>query len=180
MAGGVHLARLRAKRATTRCERSAQAGSWATRWRVWARSEDLDRALAAGVDPSRSGELALRAAQLTKPRTVRRFGSSLHVAIKRVERPGPLGTSLTLLRPDSVGGAREALLALACRLREQEPVGVRAAAMVSYLVRSGDSPLYARSAGRRLRNFARDASELIDAERARRRAVGGRASPGLS
>jgi hypothetical protein len=131
---------------------------------------DIDRALAAGVDPTASAELALRTDQITHPRAVRRFAAALDHAVDLVDRPGALATSAVALQPNVIRACRGPLRALAQRLRDPELVGVRAAAMVSYLIRTGDSPLFGASPTR-LRNYVGDASELVDAARQRSRAV---------
>jgi hypothetical protein len=141
-----------------------------TRMRTWWHSGDLDLLLAAGVDPASDLELRLRAAQVTKPRRLRLFASVLDTVVDAVETPS-LATADLAVERDTIRPARGALLGLAQRLREPDVVGVRAGAMVSYLVRSLESPLHATSGGRRLQNFARDASDLIDAERQARRGL---------
>jgi hypothetical protein len=147
--------------------------------RVWAQGPDLDRALAAGVDPAASAELLLRADQLTDPRTSRRFAAALEGAVNLADRPGALAQTAVVLHPNVICACRAPLLALAQRLRDPEPVGVRAAAMVSYLTRSGDSPLFG-TLPIRLRNYLHDASELVDAARQRSRAVNDAGGPGRS
>jgi hypothetical protein len=136
-----------------------------TRWH----GLDLDRLLAAGVDPSSTDELLLRAAQVTSRRALRRTASAIDSVVDVVDKQRAKPAHVVPVSGETIRQARPALLGLVQRLRDDDVVGPRAGAMVSYLVRAGDSPLHASSAGRRLRNFAHDASELIDAERQRRR-----------
>jgi hypothetical protein len=143
----------------------------ATRLQSWWHGVDLDLLLAAGVDPSSTDELRLRAAQVTKRRALRRAATALDTAVETADSPRVAAAHVLAVDGETIRQARPALLGLTLRLRDDDAVGPRAGAMVSYLVGSGDSPLHARSAGRRLRNFAHDASELIDAERQRRRAL---------
>jgi hypothetical protein len=135
-----------------------------TRLRTWRRAEDLDRLLGAGVDPATTAELTLRAAQVTKPRKVRRLGTALVSIVVAADNPViELGADR-----QAITEARSALLELTKRLRDGDVVGTRGGAMASYLVHADGSPLY-RTSGRNLRNFAADASELIDAVRQGRR-----------
>jgi hypothetical protein len=136
-----------------------------TRLRAWWRRPDLDRALAAGVDPSQNDALTLRSAQLNDSRTLERLASSIEAATDLAAMGGPRPTELTQLRKRAILDARPALLGLALRLRDQDVVATQGAAMASHLVGCGDSPLYVNSVNASLSAYARRASAAIDEAR---------------
>ena len=136
------------------------------RLRMRREAVDVDRLLAAGVDPASSVELELRASRVTERRRLLRSASGLDSLVECLDARGDAAfDSVENVYPDTIRDARPALVALSDRLRENAVVCPRGAAMVSYLVGCEESPLYAESAGRRLRNFARDAIEVIEAGR---------------
>jgi hypothetical protein len=110
------------------------------RWR-------LDEEIAAGADPRARPDLALRAAQLVRPRYRRRLAGCVEklVAEYDANRGWWLSAAVPFLR-DQVGEARETLLAIASALRANGPVGPRGVAMLSKLLMDSGSPLYVRSA----------------------------------
>jgi hypothetical protein len=145
--------------------RADRSPSFATRLRAWWRRQDLDRALAAGVDPSQNDALTLRAAQLTNAATLRRLATSIEAATDLAAMGGPRPTELIQLRRRAILDARPALLGLALRLRDPGVVGPRAAAMASHLVSSADSPLYENPLNASLSAYAQEASAEIDGAR---------------
>jgi hypothetical protein len=107
------------------------------RWRA----SDLDRQLANGIDPMQSDELSLRVGQLGSAGTRVRLACALRGAIELAKgHRAPLVT--TRLRRSEIQENDELLLALADRLRDGEPLGVRGLAMTSRLVNDHSSPLY--------------------------------------
>jgi len=136
------------------------------RLRAHWRSADVDRLLAAGVEPESSVELELRASHVTDRRRLRRSASGIADVVACVDAYGDAAFEWAEnVYPETIRDARAALLGLSHRLRDDGVVCPRAGAMVSYLVGCEQSPLYADSAGRRLRNFAHDAIEVIEAGR---------------
>jgi hypothetical protein len=111
-------------------------------------------------------DLELRASRVTDRRRLRRSASGLADLVACVDAYGDAAFDWAEnVYPETIRDARAALLGLSQRLCDDDVVCPRAAAMVSYLVGCDESPLYADSAGRRLRNFAHDAIEVIEAGR---------------
>jgi hypothetical protein len=100
----------------------------------------LDRELARGVDPGLSAELALRATQLRSRSGRSRTANALVHTLGNA-----LGNEPVLLRPrpqrEQVRASADDLLALVRRLRGDEPISVRGAAMASLLVSGRGSTL---------------------------------------
>lgn len=137
--------------------RASIAARLRTRWRKL----DLDRALAAGVDPAQNELLTLRAEQLTTRTARESLARSLVGSIELAEMSA-LATARIRLRRRAIRDARPELLGLARRLREPEPVGPQAPAMTSHLVSDAGSPLYENALNPSLRGYVLEASGLID------------------
>lgn len=121
----------------------------------------LDRELANGADPSGSGELALRAEQLSSPAERARIANLLVETLGDARR----GEPMTLrLRPQRavVREAADDILALVLRLRDDRPVGVPGVATAAWLVNDRRSPLHRDDAGD-LHDAIRSARSALDA-----------------
>jgi hypothetical protein len=105
----------------------------------------LDRQIAAGRPYDSTAALALRASQLTHPRTLRQAACQLHRIVEYVDRPGPhpIFTAVVIERAAVMAG-RHAVLGLAERLEGSAPVSPRGVALVRLLVSDGLSPLFNR------------------------------------
>jgi hypothetical protein len=115
--------------------------------RVLAMRTRLDEELAAGVDPNSGPALALRAAQLLRPRYRRRLAAAVEHLVDEVDAHwGPRLSSAVPFRHDQVAEARGTLLSLAQVLRASEGVQPRGVAMVWQLLSDPASPLYLRTA----------------------------------
>jgi hypothetical protein len=115
---------------------------WITRWSA----ADLDRRLASGTDPMESDELSLRVGQLGSTGRRTRLATALQGAVQIANgHRAPLVT--TRLRRPEIHQNEALLLALADRLRDGEPLGVRGLAVTSRLVSDRSSPLYRSGAG---------------------------------
>ncbi len=127
------------------------------RVRVWWHASDLDRRLAAGTHSWGSQELSLRASQLARRDQRVRLARALEHAVATA-RAGPCDRSFAvpLQRGAIVSGADD-LLALAAALRSSADCRPHAAALASFLVRDGSSPLYDREARATPANLARAA-----------------------
>jgi hypothetical protein len=105
------------------------------------RRTSLDRELAQGADSGTRPELARRAEQLRSPEERARIANALVEAVGDARRNEPV-----TLRPRPqravVREAADELLALALRLRDEQPVGVRGAAMAAWLTGDNSSPLH--------------------------------------
>jgi hypothetical protein len=130
-----------------RCERTAELFEprLAVRLRARARRLKLDRALAAGADPSNSPLLAARAAQLVDPGTRQRIAACLEQFAFTAERPRSRIQTLPLraaVRPN-----QEALLELAGTLRHPQPYYARGIAMLELVLADGTGPAYTDPTG---------------------------------
>lgn len=120
------------------------------------RSAELDRQLAAGMNPWRSDVLALRARRITRRRSRSQLAGGLLRAIRAAQ--GVTGFSAAVRPHPEVLDARTTMSAIARRLRAPEPVAARGVAMVQMLLTDSTGPLYCPAVegalGRRLRAAA--------------------------
>jgi hypothetical protein len=110
---------------------------------TWSRASALDRELADGADPhaERRAEPACRPAALGEAQNSTRGGSQrCSRTRKRPSRAAHKNTSA------EIKANQKLLLALADRLRDDEPLGMQGLAMTSLLVGDSSSPLYRRRA----------------------------------
>ena len=128
-----------------------------TRWK----RDRLDKELSRGADPATSDELRLRAAQLRSPAVRARLANALVEELGDARRSEPMTLTARPQRTE-VRDHADDLLALAERLRGDEPVHVRGVAMIARLVNDGASPLH-RDGGQDLREAVRAARRLLDA-----------------
>ncbi len=113
----------------------------AARVRARLRRRKLDEALARGAAPWTSGELVARATALTSPTTRHRLAGSIDALIVLAEHGHVNSPSVPIPRR-AVLAERDALAALATRLRDPAPVGVAGLARLAGLLCHGSSPLY--------------------------------------
>ena len=137
--------------------------SLALRVRTRRRRNRLDDELARGADPAASSELGLRAAQLRSEVGRRKLANALVKAVGEARGPN-LGAfrAKTRRQHARIRQYADALLALVLRLRDDQPIDVRGAAMTAQLVNNRRSPLY-REGGQDLQDAllaARDALEV--------------------
>jgi hypothetical protein len=106
------------------------------------RAAELDRQLAAGVNPGASPLLTTRSRRLTSPRYRGRIAEGLTRATRHATA-NTRGFSAAV-RPDrgEVIAARTVLATLDHRLRAAEPVSAQGIAMLESLLTDGASPLY--------------------------------------
>jgi len=111
------------------------------RLRALVRRRRLDAALARGADPWSTGELVVRAAQLSSPAERRKVAagliSLLELAAFRRHR-----SSRLMVRHELVLEHEEPLRALAERLGQLEPVDVAVVAQLELLLTDPASPVY--------------------------------------
>jgi hypothetical protein len=126
-----------------------------TRWR----RRRLDQRLAAGANPAQSAELELRAAQLGASTERARIADALVKVTEDARRPA----AILRLEPHraEIRSSTDALLALALRLRDRQPVAIQGAAMAALLVTPGASPLDPDS-GASLRQAVRAAHAALE------------------
>ena len=118
------------------------------RLRARAHRLKLDRALAAGADPSDSPLLAARAAQLVDPSTRTRIAACLEQFAFTANRPPSRVKTLPLR--DAVRPNQQALLDLARALRREQPTYARGIAMLHMVLSDGTGPAYTDPSGERL------------------------------
>jgi hypothetical protein len=110
-----------------------------------ARRQELDRALAAGADPSASPLLAARAAQLADPRTRQRIAASLERLAATMHVPRRRARTLPL--PSAVTPNQDSLIDLARRLRHGGVSYAQGLAMLELVLRDGTGPAYTDPSG---------------------------------
>ena len=130
-----------------------------TRWRA----RELDRRLAAGVDPMHSDELSLRVGQLGSIRSRRRIACALRGAVALAQHDAyTVMVAAPPMQRAAVRASGGLLLEIAERLLSCEPVGVRGVAMASQLIEDRRSPLYRDDAARPLTVTAFEALVELD------------------
>lgn len=130
-----------------------------TRWR----RDRLDEELARGAVPATSAELSLRAAQLRSRAERSRLANSLVETLGDARGPN-LGAFTTKARRQhaAIRESADDLMALVLRLRDDQPISVRGAAMTARLLSDGASPLH-RDSGQDLQHAIRAARFALDA-----------------
>jgi hypothetical protein len=132
----------------------------ALKMRTWWRRDELDEQLVRGADPSADPYLARRAGQLRARSTRIQFADALEIALRETRKAWSISARLPLRRV-AVRECADDLIALARRLRDDAPIDVQGAAMVSRLVFDGTSPLY-RDGAISLRYAVRSARLALD------------------
>jgi hypothetical protein len=114
--------------------------SLATRvWTRWRRNR-LDHDLVRGADPAASAALGLRAAQLLSRDERARLANAIVETLGDARRREPVTISARPQRAE-VRACADDLMALVLRLRDDQPLDIRGAAMAARLVNDGASPL---------------------------------------
>lgn len=106
----------------------------------------LDHELARGVVPNGEPELALRAAQVVRPRHRRQLAAALKRLVAEADADKKVFTAALPVQREQVLVARDVLLAVADVLLAAESVTPRGVAMVWVLLTDVESPIYTRSA----------------------------------
>jgi hypothetical protein len=127
------------------------------------------------VHLSREMRIGLRArlcavleARMVSERSRRRLASALERSVTRAERRRPVLTAAIPVSQQAVNDARDALLALAERLREEWPVNADGMRLARALVIDGAGPLYVPAAPGALQEAALRALAALDGHGARR------------
>jgi hypothetical protein len=139
--------------------------SLALRVRVWVKNTELDAALASGDDPTRTPELALRAAQLADPTGRDQLAQGILRVITIADRrkKGAVITSLAPFKPWRIDANRSLLLDLAKRLRGSGPHALQGVAMTSLMLEDGTGPLFFGDRPAILRRAVRACLTALDA-----------------
>ncbi|MGN6522907.1 MAG: hypothetical protein ACTHMZ_06880 [Actinomycetes bacterium] len=110
-----------------------------TRWH----RDALDEKLAFGADPTTNPELALRATQLRSRAGRDEIAAGLERVLHEVsDRWPPAVSHIVPLRYEAIHAHARDLYWLARRLRDEDGVDVRGAAMAARLLSDGTGPLY--------------------------------------
>jgi hypothetical protein len=119
----------------------------AVRIRTRLRRAKLDRELANGADPASSDELRRRADQLSSPAERARIANALVETLGDARRVGEPLTIRSFGYRAAVREVADEILALALRLRDDQPISVQAVATAAWLVDSKSSPMRRDGAG---------------------------------
>jgi hypothetical protein len=105
----------------------------------------LDRQMAAGRPRDATAALALRAAQLTHPRTRKQIARHLRGTVEYVDRLGSRrGFSTVVIERRAVADGRMPILRLAERLEDTTPASPKGVALARVLLTDGLGPLFNR------------------------------------
>jgi hypothetical protein len=107
---------------------------------------ELDRQLAAGIDPHTSALLAMRARTITDKRGRKRVADGLTRALRTARPTTPGFTAAVRPRAAELLAVRPVVAALDRHLRCLEPVSAQGVAILRELLTEGASPLYQPSA----------------------------------
>ena len=115
----------------------------ALRLRTWWHRDELDEELEHGAEPEIGADtmLAHRADQLCRRSTRNALAGALEDAVREAHKAWSVSARLPLARAE-IRACAEDIVALALRVRADDPIDVRGAAMVARLVLNGTSPLY--------------------------------------
>lgn len=130
--------------APSRPRRGHPRSATVTRLRVATHRNALDAALAGGSERTRQPELAMRAAQLERPRHRRALARTLRAFVDEASGPRPpaRATAVVISRAE-IRAQADSVLALAARLDSAQPAGAAGIAIAQRLVTDAlASPLY--------------------------------------
>ena len=130
------------------------------RLRTWWRQARLDAELSKGADPNAGATLALRAEQLRSSGGRAHLAEEIDGVLEAARRPATI--SHLLLRRHQVKACTGELIELARRLRSDEAINVRGAAMTAVLLTDGRGPLYYEPASAHLRMAVQMARLALD------------------
>ena len=119
----------------------AMSDTLALKLRTWWHRDELDEQLVHGADPESDPGLSRRAAQLRSRTTRTALAAALEDAVREARKAWSVSARLPLARPE-VRACADDLVALARRLRADEPIAINGAAMAARIVFNGNSPLY--------------------------------------
>jgi hypothetical protein len=145
------------------CGSDRRANSLRLRLRTSVHRAKLTRALAEGVEPGASDELALRARQLTSERNRRALAGALRRSIADAHLPARTRARVSIIDRRGVLNAEGSIATIIERLRSPRPVRAKGMAMLERILTNADgSPLYNRSEPGALRQMIRDATAALD------------------
>lgn len=140
----------------------ARRVSWLERLESHLFGDRLDRALAAGIPPETDPLLALRAAQISSPKSRRELATVVRRMLAAATDPeSPMRVRSMAILP-RVKKARREFEALADHLEAPVPLPARGMAAVKLLLRDGAGPLYRYESRQSLPRLVRDITDLLD------------------
>jgi hypothetical protein len=122
----------------------AMSDTLALKLRTWWHRDELDEQLVHGADPESDAALSRRAAQLRSRSTRIALAAALENAVREAHKAWSVSARLPLARAE-VRGCADDVMALARRLRADEPIAIHGAAMAARVVFNGNSPLYSEA-----------------------------------
>src|ERR1700733_1168516 len=122
--------------------RTTREGRVRATLKAWLGGWELDRRLAAGCGPEMDAALAMRAQRITSRRSRRRVADGLARTLRTIEPGRPVLTAAARPNLDEVRAARTVIASLERRLRANEQIAPRGAAMLGLLLSDCTSPLY--------------------------------------
>ncbi|MGD0453244.1 MAG: hypothetical protein ABSB69_06575 [Solirubrobacteraceae bacterium] len=135
------------------------------RLRVYVARGALDRQIAAGRPHESTPALALRARQLTDPRTRQQIARSLRGIVDYADyRASHRVISASVVEPAAVRRARHPILGLAERLEGTVPVNPAGVARAQVLLTDGLSPLYNRNCPRTATQAIYEVQDALEAD----------------
>ena len=133
------------------------------RLKVFVTRGRLDRQIAAGHRCEGTAELALRARQLSDPRTQQELARNLRGIIDYVDRRGSRKViSSVILERAAVRRGRRAILDLAEQLERAAPVNPRGIVLARALVTDGLGPLFNPHSERTVTEVAQEAQDALE------------------
>jgi len=141
----------------------ARRVTWYERLQSHLCGDRLDRALAAGVPPETDPLLALRAAQISSPKSRSELASLVRRILSSALTPddSPFRARSMAILP-RVRKAQREFETLVERLEAPVPLPARGMAAVKLLLRDGAGPLYRYESRQSLPRLVRDITDLLD------------------
>jgi hypothetical protein len=137
--------------------------SLALRLRVYVTRGKLDRQIATGRPCESTAALALRARQLTDPRTQQQIARNLRGSIEYVYRRGSRRViSAVVVEQAAVRTGRHAIFGLAERLEGTAPVNPRGVVLARALLTDGLSPLSNPNCERTVAQAVREVQDALE------------------
>jgi hypothetical protein len=146
-----------------RADRSPSARArLALRLKVYTTRGRLDRQIATGQPWDAAAELALRARQLSDPRTQQKIARNLRRVISYVDRRGSRrAISAVVIDPPAVARGRRAIVELAEQLERAAAVNPRGIVLAQALLTDGRSPLFNPYSEQSVTDAAREVHEAL-------------------
>jgi hypothetical protein len=141
---------------------AARSAPYRLRLKVYLTQGRLDRQIAAGYPCEAAPELALRAKNLTDPRTQQKIARNLRGVVRYVDRMRPhRGISSVVISPRAVRSGRRAICELAEQLERAAPVNPRGIVLAQSLLTDGTSPFFNPHSEQTVAEAVRETQEAL-------------------